>query len=472
MMPGENEGGKKPSKRLSFDMNSNRGITLKVCLTLIMGVLAFGSAAAQKSERATEEDRAKTKTKQAQAVSKAVYERIQKAQEMVDGKDYKGALRTLNNLYNPDKLTEYEQANVLNYLGFVYYNMDDTANAIRTYERMLALPTLEPQMAKQTTFTMAQLYTMQEQYQKALNTIDKWFMLETNPAPEPFILKAQILYNLNRYKDMVAPIETAMDIARKRDKPVREDWYGLLNFAYFQQENYRKVRDIQKILIQTWPKARYWKSLAGAFTELGEDEKLIYAYDAAHTQGMLVKEAEFVTMAQLYLQAEVPYKAAKLLDEKMTAGVVSKNEKNYRLLSQAWMLAMEDEKSIPALQAAARLATHGELDHRLANAYLNVGNYAECVKSANNAIRKGGLKNPDNMQISLGMCLYNLKRYGDSKSAFRKAANTPRSQRTANQWIRVINADLERNRQIRLAEEAARKKRQELDAKKALSARA
>jgi tetratricopeptide (TPR) repeat protein len=472
MMPGENEGGKKPSKRLSFDMNSNRGITLKVCLTLIMGVLAFGSAAAQKSERATEEDRAKTKTKQAQAVSKAVYERIQKAQEMVDGKDYKGALRTLNNLYNPDKLTEYEQANVLNYLGFVYYNMDDTANAIRTYERMLALPTLEPQMAKQTTFTMAQLYTMQEQYQKALNTIDKWFMLETNPAPEPFILKAQILYNLNRYKDMVAPIETAMDVARKRDKPVREDWYGLLNFAYFQQENYRKVRDIQKILIQTWPKARYWKSLAGAFTELGEDEKLIYAYDAAHTQGMLVKEAEFVTMAQLYLQAEVPYKAAKLLDEKMTAGVVSKNEKNYRLLSQAWMLAMEDEKSIPALQAAARLATHGELDHRLANAYLNVGNYAECVKSANNAIRKGGLKNPDNMQISLGMCLYNLKRYGDSKSAFRKAANTPRSQRTANQWIKVINADLERNRQIRLAEEAARKKRQELDAKKALSARA
>ena len=450
-------------------MNIKHGITLKVCLAMMLGVLAMGNAMAQ--ERATEEDRAKTKTKQAQAVSKEVYERIQKAQEMVDEKNYNGALKLLNNLYNPEKLTEYEQANVLNYLGFVYYNKDDINNAIRTYERMLAIPTLEPQMAKQTTFTMAQLLTMQEQYAKALTTIDKWFLLEPNPAPEPFILKAQILYNLNRYQSMVEPIENAMRIARERDKPVKEDWYGLLNFAYFQQENYRKVRDIQKILIQNWPKARYWKSLAGAFTELGEDEKLIYAYDAAHTQGMLEKEAEFVTMAQLYLQAEVPYKAGKLLEEKMSAGVVSKNEKNYRLLSQAWMLSMEDEKAIPALQQAAQRSSDGDLDLRLANAYLNLGNYSECVKSANNAARKGGLKNPDNMQISLGMCLYNLKKYSDAKAAFRQAAKVPRSKRTADQWIKVIDADLERNRQIRLAEEAARKKRQELEEKRGESGR-
>jgi len=173
-------------------------------------------------------------------------------------------------------------------------------------------------------------------------------------------------------------------------------------------------------------------------------------------------------MAQLYLQAEVPYKAATLLQEKMDAGVVPKNEKHYRLLSQAWMLSMEDEKAIPALQAAAKLANDGELDHRLANAFLNIGKYGDCVTSANTAVRKGSLKNPDNVQISLGMCLYNLRRYPDAKAAFNKAAKTPRSQRTAAQWIRVIDAEVERNRQIRLAEEAARKKRQQLEAKRAL----
>jgi len=321
-------------------------------------------------------------------------------------------------------------------------------------------------MAKQTTYTMVQLLTMEEQYGRALTTIERWFVLETNPAPEPYILKAQILYNLNRYAEMIRPIEMAMDVARSRNKPVKEAWYGLLNFAYFQEENYAMVRDIQKVMLQNWPKARYWKSLAGAYTELGEDEKLIYAYDAAHTQGMLVKDTEFVTMAQLYLQAEVPYKAAKLLQEKMDAGVVAKSEKHYRLLSQAWMLSMEDSKAIPALKAAAALASDGELDLRLANAYLNVSEYGDCVTSANAAVRKGGLKNPDNAQISLGMCLYNLRRYGDAKTAFRNAAKAPRARRTSDQWIRVIDAEVERDRQIDLAERAARKKRQDLEDKR------
>ena len=52
-----------------------------------------------------------------------------------------------------------------------------------------------------------------------------------------------------------------------------------------------------------------------------------------------------------------------------------------------------------------------------------------------------------------------------------KRLMVPRSQRTANQWMRVIEAELERNRQIRLAEEAARKKREQLEAKRAKTAR-
>jgi hypothetical protein len=68
--------------------------------------------------------------------------------------------------------------------------------------------------------------------------------------------------------------------------------------------------------------------------------------------------------------------------------VVEKNEKNYRLLSQAWMLAQEDGKAIPALQEAAKRSTDGELDIRLANSYLNIGEYKECVDSAQTSLKK------------------------------------------------------------------------------------
>ena len=455
-------------------MYSKTRLSLIACLALVCSALAMTNAVAQGSgdEDAAKRKSESQKTKQAQAVSKAVYDKITKAQEAVDAKDYNGALKTLNQLYNPDKLTEYEQANVLNYIGYVYYNMDDINNAIRTSDRMIAIPSLEITMAKQTTYTLAQLYTMEEQYSKALTTLDKWFLLETNPAPQPFILKAQNLYQVQRYKEMIVPIENAMRVAKQRNKPAKEDWYVLLNFAYFQEENYLKVRDIQKILLVNWPKKRYWFSLAGAFTELGEDENLINAYAAANDQRMLQKESELVTMAQLFMQREVPYKAATLLDTEMKSGRVSKSAKNYRLLSQAWMLSMEDKRAIPALQEAARLTSDGELDIRLGNAYLNVGQYEDCAKSVRTGIRKGGLKSPDNAQISLGMCLYNLREYRNSIKAFEQAAKTPRSRRVSGQWVNVINADIRRNEQIRLAEAAARKKRKELDDRKSSSGRA
>jgi tetratricopeptide (TPR) repeat protein len=231
------------------------------------------------------------------------------------------------------------------------------------------------------------------------------------------------------------------------------------------------VRDIQKILLNTWPKKRYWFSLAGAYTELGEDENLITAYAAAHDQGMLEKESELVTMAQLFMQREVPYKAGVLLEREMASGRVSKNAKNYRLLSQAWQLSMEDEKAIPALTEAARLSEDGELDIRLGNAYLNTGQYQECVQAVRAGIRKGDLKNPDNAQISLGMCLYNLNQYQAAINAFQEAAKTPKSRRMANQWITVIRSDIERNEQIRLAEDAARKKREQIDKRREKAAR-
>jgi tetratricopeptide (TPR) repeat protein len=449
-------------------MKSNSGISLNLVVMLIVSTLAAGGAHAQDDERS---QRDQQKTKQAQAVSKEVFDKITQAQEKIDADDQKGALRILQNLNASDKLTEYEKSNVLNYIGFVYYNMGNTAAAISTYEEMLRIPSLEEQIRKQTIYTMAQLSTMEEQYNKALRLLEEWFTLELNPAPEPYILYAQNLYQVNRYADMIKPIETAMEVARKREKPVKEDWYVLLNFAYFQQEDYRKVRDIQKILLVNWPKKRYWFSLAGAYTELGEENNLFASYDAAHTQQLLERESELVTMAQLYMQNEVPYKAAKLLETEMKSGRVARNAKNYRLLSQAWQLAQEDEKSIPALKEAARLSDDGELNLRLGNAYLNLGRYSDCVAAVQACLRKGGIKSPDNAQISLGMCMYNQQKYTAAINAFREARKTRRSARIANQWINVIESDIERNEQIALAEAAARRQIQELARRREASGR-
>jgi len=443
-------------------MNIPNRLSKRLAAAILSCLISLTTLAQTDEERRAEEESAAQKTKQAQAVSKEVYDRITVAQAEIEAENFKAAMGILQGLLGKKGLTEYERQNVLNYIGFVQYSTDDVKGAIKTYKEMLLIPTIEPQIRKQTIYTLAQLSTMEEDFAGALKLMDEWFVLETNPPPEAYILYAQNLYQLNRYKDMIRPIETAMSVAKTRETPVKEDWYVLLNFAYFQQENYAKVRDIQKILLASWPKKRYWFSLAGAYTELNEENNLINAYAAAHTQGLLEKESELTTMAQLFMQAEVPYKAGKLLEEEMQKGRVPKDAKNYRLLSQAWTLAMEDDKAVPALKEAARLSDDGELELRLANAYLNVGQYSECVTAVRAGIRKGGIKSADNAQISLGMCQYNLKQYQDAIASFREAGKTSRSKRVSDQWIAVIQSDIQRNEQIQLAEEAARKQQDAL----------
>jgi hypothetical protein len=69
------------------------------------------------------------------------------------------------------------------------------------------------------------------------------------------------------------------------------------------------------------------------------------------------------------------------------------------------------------------------------------------------------------------MCLYNLRKYADAKKAFQTAARVEKSRRMANQWIQVIDADVERNRQIEFAQEAARKKQKEVSDRRAKAGR-
>lgn len=437
-----------------------KALSRGLCAAIAVCLVCSTPALAQK-----EDERPEQKTKKAEAVSKQVYEKLTKAGEMQEAKNYSGAIKILDSLKNSGKLTEYELSNVLNYYGFVYYAQGKTGKAIKAYEELMALPNLEPQLRLSTMYTTAQLYTTTDNYSKAIRLLQEWFKTAPNPAPEPYILLAQNYYQIERYSDMIKPIEAAMEVARKRDKPVKEDWYNLLNYAYFQKEDYRKVRDIQKILLASWPKKRYWTSLAGAFTELGEESNLLAAYDAAYTQGFLQTDPELRTMAQLYMQGEVPYKAATLLDKHMESGQVKKNEKNYRLLSQAWSLAQEDRKAIPALTKAASLNSSGDLNVRLATSYLNLGEDKACIKSAQEALRKGSLKKPDSAQITLGMCHYNEAQYKSARAAFVQAAKTTRSKKLANQWIRVIDSDVERIRQLELAIASARRQVEKLNAK-------
>ncbi|MCH9005966.1 MAG: TonB family protein [Proteobacteria bacterium] len=228
-------------------------------------------------DRPEERKSAKRKKKVPQAVSKNVYDQIVRAQSMVDAEVYSSALSLLESLNRSGKLTEYERSNVLNYIGFIQYKMEDFVATIATYEELLRIPSLEEQIRKQTVYTLAQLNTMQKQYANSMRLLDKWFTLEPNPPAAPYILYAQNLYQVKRYRDMIKLIETAIQIAEKQKKPVKENWYTLLRYANSAINEFQNAVDISKEMNERWPSEENSYALAIIYAKLRDRDKALAA---------------------------------------------------------------------------------------------------------------------------------------------------------------------------------------------------
>ena len=200
--------------------------------------------------------------------------------------------------------------------------------------------------------------------------------------------------------------------------PTKENWWLLLRAAYFELDDIKNVRVILERLLIEWPKKEYWTQLSAVYGQLKFDDKQISSYRTAYEEGFLQRSNELVQMAQLYLSMEVPYKAAVILQKGIDAGQVDLEVKNWRLLSQAWFLAQNDQMAIAALREAAKISDDGELDIRLARSLANIANFEGCVNSATIAISKGDLKRDDESYITLGMCQFEAASYEGSKESF------------------------------------------------------
>ena len=409
---------------------------------------------AQESKSEGEKEQVRTTS----AMSEKVYRKLAEAQELAEAEKFTEAKALLDN-FDMEKLSPYEKAQVYNFYGFIYYSQERYNDSIRAYENVLRQPDIPDGLRDQTRYTIAQLYFTTEQWQKAIDLIEQWLKTAQNPGPDPYVLLASAYYQLEKWPKMIPPLEKAMDIARQRDTDIKEQWWLLLRVAYFEQKDFKKVTEILETLVSHWPKKEYWTQLSAMYGELGQEKRQLAAYWAAYDQGLLDRSNELVQLAQLFLQADVPYKAGLVLEKGLKAELVEKTADNYRLLSQAWALAAEDQKAVPALKMAASMSADGDLDVRLAQSYLNLSRYDECIQAAREGLRKGGVKREDSARIVLGMCLYENKKYEDAKKAFMAAARDKRSERTARQWVQFIEREEERLRQLDNALKRARQGR-------------
>lgn len=383
---------------------------------------------------------AEQKTKRVPALREKVYSQLARAQKLADDGDAKAGLAALDSIKErSSSMNDYEIAMMHNFYGFIYYNENDLAKAIASFENVVNAEAIPETLRLSTTFSLAQLAMANGDYNKVISFLDDWDNINTKPKTDAYyVLKAQAFYQMKDYSKGINSINQAIAQADSEGKEPKENWLVLQRAMYYSLNQPQKVVDVLERMVKLYNKPEYWVQLGGMYGETGAEKKQLAVLEAAYQQGFLTSKSALTQLSQVYMYNGLSYKAADVMQQAMTSGLVEKTAKNYAFIAEAMVQAKEDEKSAQFFAKAAGLSTHGKFDQRLAEVLINTQHYNKAADAARAALDKGGLDFESNAYVALGMAQYNLKNFDASILAFEQAEKHKKSQRLATQWIKYV----------------------------------
>ena len=395
-------------------------------------------------------------TRKTPALRNNIYERLAEAQVFAEAKQYAEAEAVLDDMLDAtskkSKLNRYELANVYNTYAYLRYAVEDYDGALNFYQKVIdQRPEIPLALEINTLYTVAQLYFLQENWQRGIDTLNTWMSVTDTPSTNAYVLLANGYFQLKDYDKSLSNIQIAIDREEAAGKLPKEQWYNLARFIHFDRDNFREALDILEVLIMYYPKKQYWVQASHLYGEEKDEARQLAILEATYEQNLLDRSQDIVLLSQLYLQAEVPFPAARAMEKGLADDIVEKESKNYELAGVAWRQAQEVTKSLPMLEAAASKSEKGELYARLGNVYLDVDKNKEAVEALKRGLDRGGVKRPDQARLALGMAYFNLGDFNAARRAFREARKDKRARSYADQWLKYITS--EENRLEELAKD-------------------
>jgi tetratricopeptide (TPR) repeat protein len=377
--------------------------------------------------------------KTAPVVRERILTQLQKSQKMIEAGEYGQSYELLNKLSEAD-LSNYEYSQVYKLLAYQFYQANEYSKAIPYYEKILKLEDLPQFTVDESLYSLCQLYFSLEDYVSAEKMLSQWFEHNPDPGVQAYELQGQIYYQLKQPAQAIKSLTKAIAINQQNNKPPRQNWLQMLQGLYYETgDKHSTIKTVEQ-LIRYYPKKVYWLQLAGLYGEQEQTDRQLYVMDAAYTKGLLNKESELKNLAYLYIDQQVPYQAAKILQKGLDSKQITSSEKNLQLLANAWRMAKEIKHSIETLELAAKQATHGNLYAQLAQLYLIDEQFTLAEAAAKQAIDKGGLKQVGQVYNTLGIALFKQQKYASARQAFTQAKLDPDALKTALKWVKYVES--------------------------------
>ena len=369
-------------------------------------------------------------------MSEGFYRRLSRAHELLDEDNLTEALDLLGRI-RPDRIGEYEAAQLYQTYGFIYSQLEREEEAFEAFENCLELDALPTYVQQGIVYSVAGYYAGKDRYQESNDTLLRWFRYEAEPIADAYILMGANFAQ----REMMAEALPYVVRANQLAKEPSENWRNLQLAIHVELGQFAEAIELLKSNIAVWPdNLRFYLVLSSLNMELQNDEGALAALAIPWYRGMLVKEVEIINLAQLNLFLENPARAGLVLSEAMELGYVEENSENLRLLLSSWTMAREMERAVATIDMLAAISEDGEYYHRKAMLLNETGEWEGVVESCRLALEKGGLERPDEVWVLLGVSLAELRRFDEAIESFESAmkSGNENTRRNARAWIDYV----------------------------------
>lgn len=368
------------------------------------------------------------------AVSQATYEVLEKARKLMQQKSYSAALDALNGLLPKVADNTYETALVFEHQAYVYLDKQDYGKSVSVLEKTLQYAdTLPPEAVHSLRYDLAQAAAQTEQWQKAVAVLDDWFAREQKPSAEAWYLRAMVNYQFKHLN------QAADYLKQATARTYHENWTLFLLSIYLELKQYRDAGDLLRQLVDRYPDNKtYWMNLADVCLMRGDYAAALATLQLAQYR-IKLDEDEILKLARLYLQNNIPFSAAKLLEQASKDGRVKANYANLKLLADSWSAARQPEKELHYLIRAAEMQKDGALQQRAAQILLQLERWPEALKMFDSALAKG-VQSPGQVYLLKGIAAYQAGLTDIAANAFERAGQYKNTQAQAQQWLAQVKA--------------------------------
>lgn len=283
------------------------------------------------------------KNQYAGLVSKRTYKFMERSYSLAARKNYKEAIKVLQDQIKNSHIKGGEKAQILRSLGFIYAQKEDFKNAVKFLKRSLATKKLSYRLHLSTLYAMAQITISNGNYQTGQKILEQWFSLSEKPRPDAYILYAVCLLEKKQEAKALKYVEKTIAMVAQP----RESWLKFALSLNLKKGNYKKSKNLLERLIAQFPnRSLYWKHLAGVYIYLNDNKKALVTLEIAYKMGYLNSESEHLNLARLLMSQGMPFQAAQTLKKSVKDKKVSSAESNLELMADAYLEARESKISL------------------------------------------------------------------------------------------------------------------------------